>query len=263
MMSRMSSLIAFSPAVDSADRRVAATLVHNASLPVTSTDSFLPDWESACLLPPAGKPPQLAAPLDDFGYHGRALICADDIIEGKFRFGCSLIVAPGERLRSANNAIDHRSSWRVAVYVSTKLDPLRSQPELVAERSLAWVVRFLCQNGEYKSRCRTSPDLPDIDAIVVRSVAWIAHNCRDSIAWQLARLRPHLDRQPHPRVVAEVTPLLREQVLDAARVFGQGWVTDVLGEWGHLATLSGDLPRAYLLQGHDELERYLCRATHS
>ena len=184
------------------------------------------------------------------------MICAGDIIQGTFRFGCSLIVAPGEAIRTTD-VMDDRFSWRVAVYLSPSAEPLWREPEVVVERSLAWVVRFLCENGEYVAR-RSGPGAgAEIEAKLVRSVAWVAHSCRDVIAWQLARLRPHLDRHPTPSVVADVSPILRAQVLDAAAVFGQAWVVDVVGEWGHMVTSRGEPSDAYLLQGHRALNRYL------
>lgn len=228
-------------------------LVRSESFPETETHRHR---QPASRLPQPGSLTALPVPLGDFGHRGRALICAGDIIEGTFRFGCSLVVAPGEALRTAN-AADHRSSWRVAVYLSTTAEPLWSQPELVVERSLAWVVRFLCENGEYMARCARPETGADIEATVVASVAWVAHSCRDVITWHIARLRPHVDRQPSASVVAEVGPILRGHVLEAAGVFGQSWVADVMGSWGHLATYGGEPTDAYLLQGHRALQHYL------
>jgi hypothetical protein len=253
----MYSLMERSARVDSADHRAAATVVCSDSMPTTNTYACLPSWETARLLPPTGTLPSLPLPLDHFGHHGRALICAADIVEGRFRAGCSLIIAPGERVRLADGTIDHRFTWRVAVYLSSRAEPLRDRPVILVDRSLSWVVRYLCESGDLFSRNPVKHPAGDVEGLVVFSVAWVAHNCRDVISWHLARLRPHVDRPPHPRVVAEVAPLLREQVLDAARVFGQVWVAEVLGEWGHLATPSGEPTDSYLRDGHAELDRHL------
>lgn len=194
----------------------------------------------------------IPTPLDDDGVEGRALVCAGDVLDGTWVQGRSAVVAPGETLQLDDAVIDSRFAWRVAVYAAADARPLFETPAAVVDRSLGWVVRLLCDAGALAA-ARGAPEHDD----ALLSIAWVARVTRETIHWHLARLRPHGDRPPHPASVAEAHPLLRDQVLDAAGAFGQQWVSEVLGPWGHLVSLRQTPGHAYVVRGHSELADYL------
>lgn len=200
----------------------------------------------------------LPRPICDHYATGRALACDGDVLGGRYQRGMSVLVAPGETIRLGDGQVDYRFVWRVAVHYALSAQPLDTPPELFEDRSLSWIVDLVCRRGhQLVRRSRGTDHEKTVEDQVMRSVAWVARASREVIRWHLTRLTPHLDRQPHPWVIAETRPLLREYVLDAATVFGQEWVADVMGSSGHLVAEHGAPDDLYVQSGHDAFQRYL------
>lgn len=201
--------------------------------------------------------PAFPRPMTALGADGRALIWAGDALTGASRRGVSLAIAPGEPARAPDRErYDRAPRWRIAVHGDCPSEPLRVPPHLFEERSLGWLLRLL---GEfYNLFSRRDQDAADQ---IAESVGWVVRETRFVIVDTVARLRPHVDRPPHPDVVAEAQPALRELVLDAARAFGQSWVDDVLGSWAHLLRTDRAPHNTYVDDGHDAIREFLERAS--
>lgn len=190
------------------------------------------------------------------GVDGAALVVAGDVLAGTYSLGASVLAAPGEWLRLDEEGLDNSLTWRVIVHAGRPFDYLEGLPVSVRVVSLAWVVQLLHNYYEYFDHpggARAECDQ------VLEAVGWVAQETRRSIRYQLARLRPHVDRDPHPAVVAEAHPVLRGMVLDAAHVFGGRWTDEVLGPWGHLVRGDRSPSLAYVAEGHSEVSRFLAR----
>jgi hypothetical protein len=215
-------------------------------------------WPRAEMVKPVAGTPCYPTPFAACGRDGRALLCAGDIVYGLTSYGSSAIVAPGELLRIDGES-NRSFTWRVAVYAGSPRDPLRDGAVRWETRSLRWVVALLCDIYELGSAQEERGGTSTAKDHAVEAIAWVAAQTRDVLHWHLARLRPQVGREPHHEVVAETRPLLRDGVLDAARVFGQAWVEEVLEEWAHLATTSASLRKEYVLEGIEALEEALRR----
>jgi hypothetical protein len=201
--------------------------------------------------------PTFPRSLNALGLDGRALVVAGDVLTGRWRDGITLIVAPGEPARDPNEERFSRAlRWRVAVHANCPAEPLRMTPYLFEERSVGWIVHLL---GDYYNLLAARDQ--QVAGQVADSVGWVVRETRFAIVATIARLRPHVDRQPHPDIVSEAQPALRELVLDASRAFGQPWIDDVLGPWAHLLRTDCGPRDAYIDDGHQAVERFLQRAS--